>query len=54
MLGFPAQAFSGAMVQALHDHGQFLLGDGVEGPGFRQVLPDEAVGISFVPRCREA
>jgi hypothetical protein len=27
---FPIQAFSGAVVQAIHDHGELFVGDGIE------------------------
>jgi len=45
MRGPPAQSLSRAMVQTIHDHGQFLIGYGIKGPGLGQILPHQAVGV---------
>jgi hypothetical protein len=45
MRGFPVQSFPGAVVQTVHDHGEFLIGHGMKRPGLGQVLARQAVGI---------
>lgn len=49
MRGFPVQAFSGTAVQAIHDHGKFLLGNGMKWSGFGKILPHQAVGVLVGP-----
>jgi len=42
---FSGGSFSGLVIQSFHRRIDFLLCDGGEVPVFREVLPDESVGV---------
>jgi hypothetical protein len=47
-------SFSGSLVDFFGDGVEVLLGIGGEVCSFGKMLPDEAICISFVPRCHGA